>query len=88
MPHHKSALKRLRQTSKRQARNVHVRSRMRTVIKRLREAIDSSDATAAQGYLKEAIKVIDSTRSKGVIHRRNASRKISRLTKAVNNLQG
>ncbi len=61
---------------------------MRTVIKRLREAIDSSDATAAQGYLKEAIKVIDSTRSKGVIHRRNASRKISRLTKAVNNLQG
>lgn len=87
MPHHKSALKRLRQTSVRQARNVHIRTRMRSVIKKLREAIDSSDATAAQGYLKEAIKVIDTTRTKGVIHRRNASRKVSRLTRAVNNIE-
>ena len=60
---------------------------MRSVIKKLREAIDSSDATAAQGYLKEAIKVIDTTRTKGVIHRRNASRKVSRLTRAVNNIE-
>ncbi len=83
MPHHKSAFKRLRQTETRRQRNIHYRSRMRSAIKKVRTALEANDVAAAQTALVEATKIIDSTQSKGVIHRRNASRTISRLTRAV-----
>ncbi len=84
MPHHKSASKRLRQGEVRRQRNVHFRSTMRSAIKRVRAALDKDDVDAARTALAEATQIIDSTRSRGVIHARNASRKISRLTRAVN----
>jgi len=83
VPHHKSAIKRLRQTETRTARNVHYRSRMRTAIKKVRQALDANEIDEARQALAEATKIIDSSRSKGVIHRRTASRTISRLTRAV-----
>ena len=83
VPHHKSAFKRLRQTETRRQRNIHYRSRMRSAIKKVRTALEANDVAAAQTALVEATKIIDSTQSKGVIHRRNASRTISRLTRAV-----
>ena len=83
MPHHKSASKRLRQTGKRTLRNVHFRSRMRTAIKKVRQALEANEVEKAQQALVEATKIIDSSRTKGVIHRRTASRTISRLTRAV-----
>jgi len=84
VPHHKSASKRLRQGEVRRQRNVHFRSTMRSAIKRVRAALDKDDVDAARTALAEATQIIDSTRSRGVIHARNASRKISRLTRAVN----
>ncbi len=83
MPHHKSTMKRLRQSEVRRQRNVHFRSKMRSAVKRVREAIDGDDAAAAETHLKDAVKVIDQNRSKGVIPAKTAARTISRLTKAV-----
>ncbi|MEA5112820.1 MAG: 30S ribosomal protein S20 [Geobacteraceae bacterium] len=86
MAHHKSALKRIKQNIKRNERNKHVRSTLRTFIKRVREAVAAKDATLAKESLEAAIPVIDSAASKGVIHRSNASRNVSRLNKLVNTL--
>jgi len=86
LANHKSALKRIKQTEKRTERNRHVRSTLRTFIKRVREAVAAKDANLAKEALAAAIPVIDGAASKGVIHSSNASRSVSRLTKLVNTL--
>ncbi|MDD2271531.1 MAG: 30S ribosomal protein S20 [Desulfuromonadaceae bacterium] len=86
MAHHKSAIKRIKQSIKKTARNRHVTSTLKTYIKRVREAVAAKDKDAAVAALKAAIPVIDSTSSKGVIHSSTASRSVSRLTKLVNTL--
>ena len=86
MAHHKSAIKRIKQNTKRAARNRHVTSTLKTYIKRVREAVEAKDKVAATAALKAAIPVIDASASKGVIHRSNASRNVSRLTILVNTL--
>jgi small subunit ribosomal protein S20 len=60
---------------------------MKTVIKNLNAAIDSGNADDAKTALAAAVPVIAKTASKGTIHKKNASRKISRLTKKVNQLE-
>lgn len=86
MANHKSALKRLKQNEKKNERNKHIRSTLRTFIKRVREAVAVKDAAVAKEALEAAIPVIDSAASKGVIHSSNASRSVSRLTRLVNTL--
>lgn len=86
MANHKSALKRIKQTEKRTERNRHIRSTLRTFIKRVREAVAVKDANLAKEALAAAIPVIDTAASKGVIHSSNASRNVSRLTKLVSTL--
>jgi small subunit ribosomal protein S20 len=83
---HKSALKRIKQNKKRADRNRHVRSTLRTFIKRVREAVAAKDDALAKESLAAAIPVIDTAATKGVIHRNKASRDVSRLTKLVNTL--
>lgn len=80
---HKSAVKRHRQSLKKAARNRSVRTRMRHAIRALREAIASSQSESAGKLLPAVIKTIDKAATKGVIHRNNASRRISRLSKQV-----
>jgi small subunit ribosomal protein S20 len=84
LANHKSALKRIKQNEKKNLRNKHVRSTLRTFIKHVREAVAGKDAAGAREALAAAIPVIDSAASKGVIHRSNASRNVSRLTRLVN----
>jgi small subunit ribosomal protein S20 len=86
LAHHKSAIKRIKQSVKKTARNRHVSSTLKTYIKRVREAVAAKDKDAAVAALKIAIPVIDSTATKGVIHNSTASRNVSRLTKLVNTL--
>jgi len=81
---HKSAIKRIRQNLKRNERNRYVRSTMRTYVRRVREAVEAGDASKASEALTLAIKTIDKAASKGVIHKNQASRRISRLQKLVN----
>lgn len=86
MAHHKSAIKRIKQNAKRNARNRHVSTTLKTYIKRVREAVAAKDKVAAVAALQAAIPVIDASASKGVIHSSNASRNVSRLTLLVNTL--
>lgn len=82
----KSAKKRILVTQKRAARNKSIRSAVKTSIRKVDDAIAAKDAAAAKSALNAAISTISKASSKGVYHKNTASRKISRLTKAVNNI--
>ena len=83
MANYPSAKKRIRQTERRTARNKHVRSTVRTYIKRVRQAIDDGKATEAQAALLVAESQIQRAVSKGVYHQATGSRYISRLASQV-----
>lgn len=83
MAHHKDAIKRIKQNAKARARNRHFRTRMRNQILRVRAAVDAGKGEEASAEFKEAVSIIHHVVSKGVIHRNQAARKISRLNKAV-----
>jgi small subunit ribosomal protein S20 len=87
MANHKSAIKRIRQTEKRRVYNRVVRSRARTFVKRARAAQDGADQNAAVEATRQAIIELDKAASKGVIHKRNAARRKSRLMLQLNALQ-
>lgn len=82
----KSAKKRILVTKTRTDRNKAIRSRVRTSIKKVDAAIIAKDKELAQAKLVEAIREINVAKSKGVYHQNTASRKISRMTKAVNKM--
>lgn len=79
----KSAMKRNRQTVKLTQRNREVKSRFRTYAKRVLEAVKGGNIEVAQAAMKEATSVIALTARKGVIHRNQAARRISRLNAKV-----
>ncbi|MBQ3214312.1 MAG: 30S ribosomal protein S20 [Clostridia bacterium] len=78
MPNIKSAKKKVSVIARRKQENRYVKSTMATMIKNFREAV-KTDVAKAEGMLKDIISYIDSAETKGVIHKNNASRKISRL---------
>lgn len=80
---HKSAIKRNRQNAKRQERNRIVRSRVKTDVRKVREAVGRNDLPAAETELRTAVKEISKAASKGILHRNAASRRIARLSKRV-----
>jgi len=84
---HKSALKRMRQNEANRQRNMHIKSLVKSRVKKLREAIQAKDVDKAREALPAAIREINKSRSHGVIHKNTASRKISRLTKEFNALE-
>ena len=83
MPHHKSAEKRVRTNEKARQANLAVKSRVRSALRKVREAKNQKDAVAR---LQTALSVLDRAAQKGVIHRTTASRNKSRLTLFVNKL--
>ena len=86
MANHKSAEKRNRQNKIRNARNTHIRSTMRTYVKKVRVAVAEGDLENARVLLEKAVPCIDKAAAKGVIHKATASRKISRLAKLVDTM--
>ena len=84
----KSAEKRHRKSLEQRERNRARRSRMRTAVKRLRQAITEGDAAEARTLLTPTLSEIDATAQKGVIHANAAARYKSRLTRAVAGLGG
>ena len=82
----KSAKKRIEVIDKKTLRNKMIKSKVKTVIKKVEAAISAGDKEAAQANLLVAISEIDKAASKGVYHKNNASRKVSRLTAAVNKM--
>ena len=77
------ARKRIRQNAKRAAVNGARKSRMRTYVRKVEEAIAAGDADAAKEALREAQPEIVRGANKGVIHKNAAARKVSRLAKRV-----
>ena len=86
MANHKSAKKRILQTKKRTLRNKFWRSTMRTYTKQVRVAVEKGEKEVAQEALIKAVKIIAKCGSKGVIHKNQVSRRISRLTLLCNAL--
>ncbi len=83
MANTKSAKKAARQTLRRTEVNKSRRSQMRTYVRKVEEAIASGDKAAASAALAQAEPVLMRSVQKGVAHKNTASRKVSRLTKAV-----
>lgn len=83
MPQHKSAIKRLRQSKKRNEHNKSRRSKMRTLIKNVMSATDKE---TAEKHLNYAVSYIDRNAVKGILHKNTAARKKSQLRRHVNNL--
>lgn len=82
----KSAKKRILVIETKTLRNKMVKSRVKTLVKKVDTAIAASDKAAATAALKDATVAIDKAAAKGIFHKNTAARKVSRLAKAVNKL--
>lgn len=88
MATHKSAIKRARQSVKRNVRNKAAMSTMKTLIKKVQSNIESKNTQDAGLNLKEATSYIDKIADKGIIHKKKASRIVSRLNARINKAAG
>ncbi|MFQ5895415.1 MAG: 30S ribosomal protein S20 [Nitrospinota bacterium] len=78
-----SVLKRQRQNERRRRYNASIRHHVKTAIKRTQQALETKEPAAAESALKRAHSVLSRASAKGVLHRRTAARKASRLAKRV-----
>jgi len=83
MPQHKSSVKRVRQEKKRRIHNRALRSKLRTLYKKV---LVTDEKEKGEVLLKEAVSYIDRMAVKGIVHKNNAANKKSRLVRHVNNL--
>ena len=83
MANHPSALKRHRQSEKRRARNQALKTRLRHLVREVRTAIASQDRDAATRTFARAARALDRAVTKGVLHRNNAARRVSRQARAL-----
>ncbi len=86
MANHKSAIKRHRQSLKRKMRNKSVKSGMKTQIKSFFSVLETGEKDAVQKLLPETVSKIAKTASRGIIKKKTASRKISKLAKKANSI--
>jgi len=86
MAHHKSALKRVRQTVKRTTHNRSLKSDLRTVIKKFRLILESGDIEKARDAFTHVQKNIDKAVTKGILHKRTGARYKSRLSLSMSKL--
>ena len=86
MAHTTSAKKRVRQTERRTIRNRARKSRLRTFVRRVEEAIASGDKQAAESAFKSAMPEMHRSVTKGVLHRNTAARKLSRLSARIKSM--
>jgi small subunit ribosomal protein S20 len=80
----KSQIKRNKQNDKRAEKNKAVRTSLKTSTKKVRSAVESGDAEAATAQALETSRALDKAASKGIVHKRTAARRKSRLAKAAN----
>jgi len=80
---HTSVIKRHKQSLKRRSRNIEARSKLRTLIKKIRQAIDSKNSENAADQLRAVNKALGKAASKGIIKNNTASRWLSRLSRAA-----
>jgi small subunit ribosomal protein S20 len=83
LPNITSAKKRARQSETRRVHNKHIRSGMRTKVKAVVYAIEAGDKKAATEAYKLAVPALDSSVSKGILHKNKAARSKSRLNARI-----
>ena len=83
MANHPSALKRVKQSQARRLRNMSTKSRIKTTVKKFHQVLETGTLESARPAMIQAVAQIDRAASKGVVHPRTASRKISRLSKKL-----
>ncbi|MDP8242744.1 MAG: 30S ribosomal protein S20 [Candidatus Hinthialibacter antarcticus] len=83
MPNHRATSKSLRQNAKRQVQNVHEKSRIRTLVKKVKASVKVKNVEEAQTGMRVAISAIDTAAKKRVIHPNNAARHKSNLMREV-----
>lgn len=87
MANHKSALKRAGQNQTRRLRNRTVKTRVKNVVKKVRQAAALNSAEETGNNLKIAQSAIDKAAKKGILHKRTAARKVARLTKLAQSVK-
>ncbi len=80
----KSQIKRNRSNERRAEKNKAVRTSLKTATKKARAAVAAGDADAATAQALETARALDKAASKGIVHKRTAARRKSRLAKAAN----
>ncbi len=88
MATHKSAIKRSKQNEEHRERNIAVKSRVKTAVKSVLNAVEAKDKEASKTALAESIPLLAKAAATGVFHKKTMSRKISRLTRKTNTLAG
>jgi len=86
LANHKSAEKRAQQNENRRVRNKAVKTRIKHVTKEVRQASGEASKEEAMAKLKAAQSIVDKALKKGVIHKKTAARKVSRLSRLVNTI--
>jgi small subunit ribosomal protein S20 len=86
LANHKSALKRAKQSEVKRSINTGYKTRAKNVVKDVRSSIAEGSGDKAKDSLKKAVSVLQKTASKGAIHKKKASRRISRLALQINQL--
>lgn len=84
---HKSALKRARQNETKRLRNKATKTRIKNVTKDVLLAVNDASVEDSKKTLNAAKSTIDNAAKKGVVHKKTAARKVSRLTKLVNSVK-
>ena len=86
MANHKSALKEHRRAQARRLRHRHQRTRLRSAIKRYRQAITDGDVETARTLLPATLSLVDHSAKLKALHTNTADRTKSRLTRALNRI--
>lgn len=86
MPNTKSAAKAMRQAERRRQNNIRTKDKFKTAVKDVKKSITTGSKDEAAKQLAKAMAALDKAAKKGVIHKNTASRKKSRLAKAINKL--
>lgn len=87
MANNKSTEKRILQAERSRKQNKAIKTRMRTAVKNLRDAVGAGDAEKAKSLLVPTVRLVDGAAQKGGIHKNAAARTKSRLQKAVSSLE-
>jgi len=81
---HKSAIKRIRQNDKKRIRNRHIRTTLRSTLKRFEQTLEKQNAEELKALLDKTISIVDTAASKGIIHKNKAARHVSQIRRKIN----
>ncbi len=86
MATHKSAIKRQKQAEKKHEINKSVKSMLKTLAKKVEQAVEAKNADVAKEAMVKAMRAYDKAASQGILHKSTASRKISRLSTKISKI--